>query len=48
MLSGDYPFDGDTPAEINDKIRLGKFKTPSKISKNAADLLDRMIDYRND
>ena len=48
MLSGDYPFDGDSVAEINDKIRAGRFDMPKKISKNAADLLDRMIEYRND
>jgi serine/threonine protein kinase len=48
MLSGDYPFDGDTVAEINEKIRMGRFETPKNISENAADLLDRMIEYRND
>ena len=25
MLSGEYPFDGSTVAEINEKIRLGRF-----------------------
>ena len=48
MLSGDYPFDGDTVAEINEKIGQGRFETPKNISMNAADLLDRMIEYRND
>ena len=48
MLSGDYPFDGDTVADINEKIRSGRFDSPKNISVNAADLLDRMIEYRND
>ena len=48
MLTGEYPFDGDSTAEINEKIRIGRFKIPDNISKNAKDLLERMIDFRND
>jgi serine/threonine protein kinase len=48
MLSGDYPFDGMTVAEINEKIRIGRFEMPKDISDDAKDLLDRMIEYRND
>jgi calcium-dependent protein kinase len=48
MLTGDYPFDGDTVAEINEKIRKGSFNVPDSVSNQGYDLLNKMIDYRND
>ena len=48
MLSGEYPFDGPTTADINEKIRMGRFKVLEDTSKDARNLLNKMIDYKND
>ena len=48
MLTGNLPFDGSTIADINEKIRIGRFDMPKNISKEAQNLLRRMIDYNND
>ena len=47
LLSGDYPFDGDSKAEVFEKIKQGhfEFKKPSwkKISKEGKKLICQMI-----
>ena len=48
LLTGEYPFDGYTPATIAEKIRIGSFDMPKNISKNAQDLLSGMLEYRYD
>jgi len=48
MLTGKYPFDGETIAEINQKSLIGKFEMPKNISGFAQDILNRTICYRYD
>ncbi len=47
LLSGDYPFDGDSKAEVFEKIKSGKFEfnrsSWKKISKEAKKLISLMI-----
>ena len=47
LLSGDYPFDGDSKAEVFEKIKSGRFEfhrsSWKKISKEAKKLITLMI-----
>ena len=39
MLTGDMPFEGEDTDELFENIKKGKFTIPSKVSKNAANLI---------
>lgn len=43
MLTGLMPFDGNSQTEVFGKIRRGNFHIPKQVSKEAADLLTKMI-----
>lgn len=48
ILTGNYPFDGFLINDVYEKIRIGSFKIPDFVSDDAKDLIQGMIEYRND
>ena len=48
ILTGEYPFDGFRINDVSEKIRIGSFKIPSSVSEDAKDLIQGMIEYKND
>jgi serine/threonine protein kinase len=47
MVSGSHPFDGDSVADIHSNILTLRYEDP-QVSKQCADLIFKMLEYRND
>lgn len=43
LLTGEMPFDGNTPKQVFGKIKSGKFDMPSNLTSDCKDLLSKML-----
>ena len=43
ILTGDLPFEGNSPAQVFTKIRAGNYTMPEKLTPDCQDLLRKML-----
>ena len=43
ILTGDLPFDGNSPGQVFSKIKSGNFEMPTNLTADCQDLLSKML-----